>query len=347
MKRFSIIIFSITILFSCKEKYQPRTLTNVNIQEFSIDSTSIRAIESINEQTVYFAGSNGKFGYTSDAGNTWNIRILRYQDTITPHFRSIAKNGDAFYVLSIANPAILYQLNQDTTKIVYTEQHEKVFYDCIKFFNNGKDGIAVGDPTSDCPSIIITSDGGNTWKKIPCSDLPTFKEGEAFFAASNTNIEIVNNTVWIASGGTKARILKSTNKGKTWTIHNTPIIQGDGPQGIYSIDFLDEQNGIAIGGNYAKPKDNSKNKAVTTNGGETWQIIADNKNPEYKSCVQYVPNTQGKEVFAVGKTGISFSNNKGKTWTQVSDKPFYTIQFVNKNTAWLAGNETIAKMTLP
>ena len=98
----------------------------------------------------------------------------------------------------------------DKSNLVYTEKHDKVFYDSMKFFADGKHGIAVGDPTEDCASIIVTSDGGNTWTKISCDKLPKFEDGEAFFAASNTNIKIVGNTVWIASGGKKARILKST-----------------------------------------------------------------------------------------------------------------------------------------
>ena len=62
--------------------------------------------------------------------------------------------------------------------------------------------------------------------------------------------------------------------------------------------------------------------------------------------MQYVPNTSGKEVFAVGKTGVSFSNDSGNTWTTVSKDSYFTIQFVDKNTAWLSGTEKIGKLIL-
>ncbi|WGH76251.1 oxidoreductase [Tenacibaculum tangerinum] len=342
----SLFLLSLTIL-SCKEKKKTlRTFETINITEFKQDSTSIRAMLAISNDELVFAGSKGDITTTKDGGATWQTQSLKYNDTIVPHFRSIAKNGEHIFALSIANPALLYKGNQNAYELVYTEEHEKVFYDCIQFFADGKHGIAVGDPTEDCPSIILTADGGNTWTKIPCSQLPTFEEGEAFFAASNTNIAIVNNTVWIGSGGTKARILKSTDFGNTWKIFDTPIVQGDGPQGIYSIDFYDENHGIAIGGNYSKPEDNCANKAITTDGGTTWTLVADNMNPNYKSCVQYVPNTNGKEIFAVGKTGISFSNDGGYTWKEVSNESYYAIQFVNSNTAWLSGHEKIGKLVL-
>ena len=351
MKHFSLLIIVAFISFSCKKEYQPRLLKNVIITEFKQDSTSIRAIYPINKTSLYYAGSNGKIGFTKSNGEKWGENSfikIKDNDTLIPNFRSIAYNGTAVFALSIGNPALLYKLNNTskTTNLVYTETHEKVFYDSMKFFPDNKHGIAVGDPTENCASIILTSDGGNTWSKLSCENLPLFEEGEAFFAASNTNIKIVNNTVWIASGGTKARILKSTDFGKTWQIYNTPIIQGDGPQGIYSIDFYDELNGIAIGGNYAKPNDNCANKAITSDGGKTWTLVADNQNPNYKSCVQYVPNTNGKEVFAVGKTGVSFSNDGGHTWTEVSTDSYYAIQFVDKNIAWLSGHQKIGKLVL-
>ncbi|CAL2079093.1 sialidase family protein [Tenacibaculum sp. 190524A05c] len=345
MKRYLTIILLTLIFFSCQPEYTPRVINKVEIETFKIENSSIRAIVGIDEETVYFAGSNGTLGNTKDAGKTWSIETIPYQDSIQPHFRSMAKTKDGVFALSIANPALLYKIN-DAKKIVYTENHEKVFYDSMHFFENEKDGIAVGDPTENCPSIIITNDGGNSWTKIPCSELPKFEDGEAFFAASNTNIEILGNTVWIGSGGKKARILKSTDKGKSWEIYTTPVIQGNGPQGIYSIDFYDENTGIVIGGDYSKPEDNCKNKAITSDGGKTWTVIADNENPNYKSCVQFIPGGKGKEIVTVGKTGISYSNDGGNTWKELSKESFYSIQFVNNTTAWLSGNEKIARLKL-
>jgi photosystem II stability/assembly factor-like uncharacterized protein len=346
MKRISVLILTFLLITSCSIEYTPRNIENIEIQEFKMDSTSIRAIVAINSETVFYAGSRGDISNTKDGGKSWSTEYLNYQDSIIPHFRSLAKNGDAFFALSIANPALLYKITDDKTELVYTEKHEKVFYDAIQFFDDGLHGIAVGDPTENCASIIVTSDGGNTWTKLSCDNLPEFESDEAFFAASNTNIKTIGKTVWIASGGKKSRILKSNDFGKTWQIFDTPIVQGNGPQGIYSIDFADKNNGIAIGGDYSKPEENKANKAITKDGGITWTLVADNQNPNYKSCVQYVPNTQGKEIFAVGKTGVSFSNDGGNTWKEVSKDSYYAIQFVDENTAWLSGHQKIGKLVL-
>ncbi|CAI8359970.1 MAG: Ycf48-like protein [Polaribacter sp. SA4-10] len=346
MKRLSILISALIILISCQPPYQPRTIESVVIKSFTIANTSIRAIQVIDSNSVAFAGSNGVIGIFSEEEKFPQAHFPIYQDSITPNFRSIAFNGKDYFALSIGNPALLYRLSEGETSLVYSENHKKVFYDSMHFFEDNVHAIAVGDPTENCASIIVTEDRGKSWRKLPCTSLPVFEEGEAFFAASNTNIKIKGSTVWIVSGGKKARILKSNDYGKTWKIYNTPIVQGKGPQGIYSIDFYDMNQGIIIGGDYSKPLENTSNKAITTDGGQTWTLVADAQNPNYKSCVQYVPGTQGQEIFAVGKTGVSFSNDAGKTWKEVSKEGHYAIQFVDKNTAWLSGNNRIGKLTL-
>ena len=98
---------------------------------------------------------------------------------------------------------------------------------------------------------------------------------------------------------------------------------------------------------YSKPFENSKNKAITVDGGKTWTLVADGQSPNYKSCVQYVPNTNGKEVFAVGKTGVSYSKDGGLNWNDINKESYYSIQFVDRNTAWLSGNNKIGKLILP
>ena len=346
MKNISFFILVAIIFISCNKGSLPRTIETISIQEFQIDSASIRAIQAISADHLVYAGSNGTIGSTKDAGNSWKVAKIVYQDTIVPHFRSLAFNGKYMHALSVGNPALLYRVSDDETTLVYTEYHEKVFYDSLHFFEDQLHGIAVGDPTENCASILITQNGGATWKKLDCNLLPMFEDGEAFFAASNTNIKTIGSTVWIASGGKKARVLKSTDFGNTWEIFDTPIVQGVGPQGIYSLDFYDQMNGIILGGDYSKPTENTANKAVTTDGGRTWKLVADGQNPNYKSCVQYVPHTDGKEIFAVGKTGVSFSNDAGATWKDISKESYYTIQFVNQHTAWLSGHQKIGKLEL-
>jgi photosystem II stability/assembly factor-like uncharacterized protein len=83
------------------------------------------------------------------------------------------------------------------------------------------------------------------------------------------------------------------------------------------------------------------NKDYTADGGKTWSLIADGTLPGYKSCVQFVPNGSGKEIVAVGFTGISYSQDGGSSWVDLSEEPFYTLRFVNDSTAYAAGRHRI------
>ncbi len=269
----------------------------------------------------------------------------------SPNFRASANSKYNLYALSIENPALLYQIKMDrneglkSPKLVYKEEGDKVFYDAMTFFDTNN-GIAIGDPTEDCLSIILTKDGGNTWNKINCDNLPKLMEGEAVFAASNTNIAVVGNNAWIITGGKQSRVLHTADKGESWDITTTPLIYGSESTGGYSIAFSDKNNGIICGGDYTNKKANLKNKAITSDGGKTWQLVANGQEPGYISCVQYVPNTEGKELFAVSTEGIYFSNDSGNSWVKVNNEGYFTIKFINQNMAWLAGNGKIAKLNL-
>ena len=298
----------------------------------------------MNDSSVVYATSNGIIGVLTGNGKLVGTKKI-VTVTIIPHFRAIAYTQEAVFALSIGNPALLYRYMNNEIEIVYKEVHEKVFYDCMKFFDE-LNGMAIGDPTDGCLSVLITRDGGKSWGKMDCENLPKIEAGEAAFAASNTNIAIVGENAWVVTGGLKARVFHTPDMGLTWNVYDTPIIQGKNSTGIYSVDFYSENQGIICGGDYTDMNGNYANKAITNNGGKTWEIVSENKEPKYVSCVQYVPNTQGKEVFAVSENGVFYSKSSGKTWEKVSDDAFHAIRFVNENTAWVSGDEVIAKIKI-
>lgn len=351
MKNTVLIVFIFTSIMSCEKKEKAEIhsvihdFDNVEIENLHVDSTlSIRAIEILDDGSLAFAANNNTFGLYDINSKRFAIN-KQLEDSLNIAFRAVAHTSTDFFMLSIGNPALLYKTgDHGKMELVYREDHESVFYDAMQFWNN-KEGIAIGDPTDGCMSIIITRDGGQTWNKVSCDVLPKIHEGEAAFAASNTNIAIVSDQTWIATGGMSSRILYSPDKGYTWDVFETPIIQGKPTTGAYSIDFYDENIGFAIGGDYTNPEQNTSNKIKTEDGGKTWFLVADGENPDYRSCVQYIPKKEGRELVAVGFRGISVSNDGGEHWKQISDESFFTIRFVNDTTAYAAGRYRISRLT--
>ncbi|MCB0462854.1 MAG: oxidoreductase [Flavobacteriaceae bacterium] len=344
------LLFSFAFLLlivSCGKKetgFVPRNFDKVEFESVLEDSLlSIRAIDILDDNNLAFAANDNSFGLFNMNDKSWNISKQK-QDSLEFSFRAVAHTNSDFFMVSIGNPALLYKTTNTGMQLVYREDHDTVFYDAMDFWND-LEGIAIGDPTEDCMSIIITRDGGNTWTKLTCDALPKAKDGEAAFAASDTNIAIVGDHTWVATGGNASRVLYSPDKGNTWEVYNTPIIQGTGTTGMYSIDFYDALNGFAIGGDYTKPEDNSANKIRTDDGGKTWDIVGASQEPGYRSCVQYIPNREGKELVVVGFNGVDFSNDSGSTWKHLSDEGFYTIRFLNDSVAYAAGKGRISKLT--
>jgi len=346
MKKVIILVLFLDLLVSCKSTQIAKVnfFTSVQIDTILIDKISIRAI-TVSSDKVWYAADKNRVGLLSLAGATKTESKIN-KDSLKLEFRSMAQTSNSIFVLSVGNPALLYKFSKELTfkKIVYEEHDEKVFYDSMKFWND-TEGIAVGDPIEDCLSIIITRDGGETWTKISCNNLPKLVNGEAAFAASNTNIVCKGNATWIVSGGKKSRVYYSPDKGITWSVYETPIVQGKAMTGIFTADFYDEKIGFIAGGNYDKPNQNFENKAITTNGGKNWKLVGENKGFGYASCIQFIPNSNGKKLVCVGTSGLFYSKNKGESWKQLSsDSSLYTLRFINDSTAIAAGKDKVIKM---
>lgn len=342
--RFSILVVLGFLFISCSEN-EPKEFTRVSILPIFVDSLNIRAIVPIDENRVWFASNLGMVGLI-DAGVP-KLASIKYNDSLL-HFRAIAKTKTSVFVMSISNPGVLYKIGfngEEATNIeeVYIEEGPKVFYDSMMFWND-KEGIAMGDPTQDCLSVITTKDGGDTWEKMSCERLPKVEFGEAAFAASNSNIAIFNDHVWMVTGGKKARVFHSADKGNTWEVFNTPIVQGSEMTGIYSVDFYNESIGVIYGGNWDDKSYNEGNKAITKNGGRTWDLVSNGKGPGFRSSVRFVPGSLGMGIVAVGSPGISYSNDQGDSWTELSGEGFYALEFVNDSLAFASGQNRIAKL---
>lgn len=324
------------------------SITVVLVESFETlftDKISIRALE-IYDQKVWYSGTDSKFGFV-DLKNPKNQKQIRLSEKKL-QFRTLAQDKKYFYAINIESPAYFFKINKKNLKsrIIFTDTTKTAFYDALSF--DGNNGVALGDPYGKCMNILITRNNGKNWKTLPCSKNYEIGEGEAAFAASNSNIYLSKNEFWFVTGGKKSRQFYSYSMGDKLYGKEVSFVNGSSSTGIYAMDMNPETRfGIVVGGDYTKQAENIDNIAITKNGGETWETQASGENAGYTTCVKIKPGSKGKEIISVGDQHISYSSDYGKTWKKISDeKGFFVCEWVNKNTVVFAGKDKISLMKL-
>jgi photosystem II stability/assembly factor-like uncharacterized protein len=200
----------------------------------------------------------------------------------------------------------------------------------MAFWDEGH-GIVVGDPVDGKFTVLLTEDGGSSWRR---QHGPASKGEEGAFAASNTCLVVRGSReAWLASGGVGgARVFHSVDGGQTWSAALTPIRNEASSQGVFSLAFSGP-HGLAVGGDYSKPTEAAKNIAISTDGGKSWK--APSSGPAgFRSAVEYLT---GKKLWiATGTSGSDVSRDGGENWKQFDAGNYNAMSFAG-DAGWAVG----------
>jgi photosystem II stability/assembly factor-like uncharacterized protein len=330
---FSVVGFA--VLLSHSQNMQQNMQKPATTENF-------RGLDAPSGKVIWASGTHGTYVKTTDGGATW--KVARVPDAASLDFRDVeAFSADLAYLLA-AGPGEQSRIYKTTDggahwSLQFINKDSKGFFDCMGFWDDDH-GIAVGDPVNGRFQLIKTDDGGKTWSYIPPESLPAALEGEGAFAASGTCLVTQGKkNVWFASGGAAARVFHSADRGKSWTVSDTPIAHRKASEGIFSLAFRDGQNGVAVGGDYADPTTAVDNIAITHDGGHTWQLRANGErqilatntrnNSIYLSAVAYLSK---KELVAVGSNGFMSSDDGGNHWLVAAAKGFNALIVIDCDT---------------
>jgi len=288
----------------------------------------LRGISAVSGKVAWASGAKGTVLRTIDGGENWETLVISGADSLD--FRDIqAFDQNTAFVLSIGpgDQSRIYKTS-DGGKIwqrQFTNSDPKAFYDCFAFWDSTH-GIAVSDSVDGKFPLIVTSDG-MTWNPVVTKKMPVALPSEGAFAASGTCIATFGqNDVWFGTGGPAARVFHSADRGKNWTVTETPIIHGAASQGIFSLAFWTAKDGVAVGGDYKEPVNAEKTAAFTHDGGKTWTLAQ--KFPSgYRSSVAVVPKAgaKGLFLFAVGSNGLDISDDGGANWKLMNEGNFNSL----------------------
>lgn len=320
--------------FYCAAQWQPQSVGT---------DASFRAVSVASADVAWIGGTKGTFVRTADGGKTWQTGTV--PDAQTCDFRDVqAIDAQTAYLMS-AGPAEkgqarIYKTTNagQTWTLLYQTEQPGVFFDGIDFWDTTH-GIVFSDPVADAAGnkkwfILTTDDSGKTWQRVPPATLPVMEPNEAAFAASGTSLVVEGKrNVWIASGGgMHGRVFHSSDRGKSWTVSNTPL-PGAEATGLFGLRFFSDKIGIAVGGNYKQEQQPGPNAAITRDGGQTWQLLTPTDPPGLKEAVALLP---GDRLLTVGPSGTSLSADQGQTWQKLDAEGFHALACA-KGTCYAVG----------
>lgn len=313
-------------------------------------TAGLRAISPVSREVVWASGSEGTVLRTTDGGRTW--RNVAPPGTSSLQFRGLkAFDADNAVIMSVGAQPHDFRIYRTSDggkhwQITNENHNPQAFYDCMAFFDQQR-GLVLSDPVDGKFRLLATSDGGRSWRIVPPENLPPANPGEYGFAASNTCITTSGpDHAWFGTGGTTgARVFRSSDGGRTWSVAQTPI-QAGVSAGIFAVAFRNPRDGLAIGGDFTTPSSAPRALALTHDGGRTWSLVTEGAPGEYRSGAAWIPGRDGTAV-AVGLTGSDLSSDGGHHWQRFDSGSFDAVTCTPAGSCWASGaGERIGVLSL-
>ena len=301
---------------------------------------ALRGLCAVSTKVVWASGTRGTFLRTTDGGATWQVGTVPGAENLD--FRDVeAFDADNAFLLSIGNgeSSRIYQTTDGgrTWALRFQNSNKDAFFDALAFWDR-RHGLAMSDSVNGRFLIITTDDGGKTWQRVPDDKLPAALPGEGGFAASGTCLITQGKQhAWLGTGVKTARVLRSTDRGRSWAVVTTPLRSDNEASGIFSVAFRDARNGVIVGGDYRQPKVAEQNVALTRDGGRTW-TLAKQMPAGFRSGVAWVRARRGWALVVVGTSGSDISYDEGATWQPLDQGNYNSVSFA-QGVGWAVGPE--------
>ncbi len=349
--RSRVLFLSLLLVAAAGRSTAQQLAPTISDQESGSDVLWI-GISPVSDTVVWISGTGGAFGRTLDGGVTWTTAVVPGADSL--QFRDVhGVDAETAYLLSIGSgeDSQIYKTvdGGQQWELQFTNQELEGFFDCMGFWDP-LNGMAFSDSFDGLFYIITTQDGGASWERVPPDLLPAARAGEGSFAASGHCLTVGgDSTVWIGTGASEdgpARVLRSTDRGQTWTYHDTPI-PGGVVSGITSVAVTSLGLVAVLGGDVTDMESLADNIALSNDGGVTWVLAGRPGFPGPVYGAAYVPGAPVPTLVATGPRGISFTEDQGRSWTTLSTENHWSVAFASPKSGWAIGTEgRITKISL-
>jgi hypothetical protein len=109
-------------------------------------------------------------------------------------------------------------------------------------------------------------------------------------------------------------------------------MHSDDTAGIFALAFRNLGDGLAVGGDLDTPEASPDALALSSDGGDSWNLVTDAPN-QYRSGASWLNK---RTAIAVGPTGSDVSLDAGRSWTPFDTGSLHTVDCVQV-TCWASG----------
>ena len=344
--RFSIL-FSASVLAACTGANQSSIASGsapepAHWQKQTVPSTaSCRSMSAASALVAWAGCTAGHVFRTVDGGATWTADTVPGAARLD--FRGIKAFDANTAVIASAGPAEQGQAHIYRTvdggkhwSLTWSDTTKGIFLDGIAFWDT-RHGFTFSDPVGGKLVILTTDDGGSSWTRTPPANIPPVLLNEAAFAASNTQLTVQGSSnAWIATGGGKeARVFRSTDRGRSWTVSSSGL-PGGTSSGLFGIAFSDAMHGLAVGGDYAIARGPTDRAIRTSDGGVTWTGANMGSPDGVSTGLVFLPGSNPPVFAAVGAHGAAITRDLGATWASGDTLTYWGVSFAGP-TGWAVG----------
>ena len=263
---------------------------------------SFRGLHATDDSVVVVGGSDGVFGFSTDAGEQWVFQTLPQASEC--QFRSVwAHNDSSFVAVSAGAPSTIFFTDDRgrNWSRVFEDTAQSTFLDGIQFINDTL-GYIYGDPVDGYFKLLRTADGGKSWKEVKG---PEAIDGEVSFAASGSAIALGNNMLSIVTGGTVSRLHVTMDllQGDGWVASPIELAQGLPSQGAFA-HYWSRDKLFIVGGDYMRDQDTTGTSIVAdlSTGQDDESTMKKLQQLPYTSDV----SGDGQFIYFTGTQGMFF-----------------------------------------
>lgn len=292
------------------------------------------SVSATDARVAWISGHLGTYAVTTDGGASWKARVVPGHDSL--QFRDLhAIDARRAWLMAAGtgSKSGIFQTTDAgaTWEQVFVNRDTAAFYDCMAFLDERR-AFAFSDAVNGRMPLAQTTNG----REWSVGGIPS-QDGEGGFAASGSCAQTsAKGDAWIGTGTAAVpRVLHSTDRWKTWTAAEVPLVRGAGA-GITALAFRDRQHGVAVGGTISGSATGAR-AARTTDGGRTWTVIPDPPFAGAAYGAAYARAGRADRLVVVGPGGAAWSADDGASWAMLDTASYWSVGFGADGVGWMVG----------